>query len=111
MVDGYGALKKMNKRRNKTSPKLKYAVDWLVDYLGGNSIPARQCIAAAKQKGITPRTLQRAKDNLWVICLWRGRHWEWSNYITTQEAYLAAEPECHIKLNTIRVDGKERRIE
>lgn len=87
-------------KRNKPSPKLQYAIDWLLEFMGDYRIPATSCICHAARAGIKPRTLQRAKDNTDIVCLWAGSHWVWvrcgADEVYWPGPYMAVGPERQI---------------
>ena len=92
----------MSRKRNKPSPKLQYAIDWLLGFMGDYRIPANDCIFHASRAGIKPRTLQRAKDYAGIACLWAGTHWDWVIHSAeglpwSGKANMATVPDCQIK--------------
>jgi hypothetical protein len=58
--------------------KLEEAEDMLVEMLTSQVRPVREIEEAAKAKGISIRTLKRAKDNLGVVSVKNGASWDWT---------------------------------
>lgn len=70
---------KSKPKRNKPSPKLQFAIDWLRKYLSESerAVPATNCFYDAKQAGISERTLMRAKKYADVMCVQKYNCWHW----------------------------------
>lgn len=54
------------------------AAAFLRDVLADGPVPAREVQDQAKDAGIAPRTLSRAKSSIGVLSARDGRHWAWS---------------------------------
>ncbi len=67
-------------RNDKEATKLAEARAWLADYLGDGGQPQKQVKTAAKNAGVSDRTLWRAKDALGVVSLKDGMTggWTWN---------------------------------
>lgn len=62
---------------SKSGRKTKEAMKWLKEFLGKHSHQANMCKYRAHEKGISMRTLARAKKYLGVIAFQKGRYWYW----------------------------------